>query len=200
VLGLLGFLTQRTWILALTALALFLNWMTDPTHYRWGGRLYATETGVLLPALFFLGAACWIFRDRFQVSALTGWLAVAVLAVGYVFGFWRLPVFFAFPALILAVALRAPVLKLPAWIGDLSYGIYLYAYPVQQILVQEEIGRKAPYLLFLCSLLATLPLACLSWHLVERPALELRRRQFAPPARTVSVGTESLAPRDQGRS
>lgn len=181
VIGLLGCLTRRKWALGLIALALFLNWILDPTHYRWAGRLFVTETAVLLPALFFLGAACWVFRDAFRVSAGVGWFAAAFLLAGYLTGFWRLPVGLAFPALILALALRAPVLKLPAWLGDLSYGLYLYAFPVQQLLVQQGIGGKQPLALFACSLLTTLPLALLSWHCIERPALALRLRQIARP-------------------
>jgi peptidoglycan/LPS O-acetylase OafA/YrhL len=55
--------------------------------------------------------------------------------------------------------------KLPA---DLSYGIYIYAFPVQQALAMA--GR----LNLLTAILAVLPFAAMSWFLVERPALKLK--------------------------
>lgn len=59
--------------------------------------------------------------------------------------------------------------------GDFSYGMYLYAYPVQQLLVQSigsAIGTTAHF--FLTTLL-TFPLAFLSWHLVEKYFLRFKR-------------------------
>lgn len=67
-----------------------------------------------------------------------------------------------------------PVLRSAGRFGDLSYGIYLYAWPVQQ-LVTMNLGPSTPYLQLLSvSLLIVLPCAVLSWHLIERPALRLK--------------------------
>lgn len=59
--------------------------------------------------------------------------------------------------------------------GDLSYGSYLYGYPVQQMLV-TLFPLWTPHLLFLPTLLVVLPLAAASWWLVEKPALRLKGR------------------------
>lgn len=71
---------------------------------------------------------------------------------------------------------------------DLSYGLYLYGFPVQRLLIQytPALRRVAnggalphPFLslfLFLSALLLTIPLAWLSWHLVENPAQRIGRR------------------------
>lgn len=60
--------------------------------------------------------------------------------------------------------------------GDLSYGLYLYGWPVQIMLVNFLGARMGPYGLFALAL----PLACLcaalSWRLVESPALRLKTR------------------------
>lgn len=55
--------------------------------------------------------------------------------------------------------------KLPA---DLSYGIYIYAFPLQQWLAIQ--GR----LNLATAVLCVLPFAAASWFLVERPALRLK--------------------------
>lgn len=53
-------------------------------------------------------------------------------------------------------------------LGNPSYGLFLYAFPVQQFIVWAMPGNPHPILT--CFAIA-LPLGLLSWHLVERPAL-----------------------------
>ena len=55
-------------------------------------------------------------------------------------------------------------------VGDLSYGIYSYAWPVQQTMV-DLAGPMDPLTNIALSVPVTLALAWLSWHLVEKPAL-----------------------------
>jgi peptidoglycan/LPS O-acetylase OafA/YrhL len=58
--------------------------------------------------------------------------------------------------------------------GDFSYGMYLFAFPVQQTIVHfAGPGLSQPLNIAIC-FGVTLCLAALSWHLVERPALELK--------------------------
>jgi peptidoglycan/LPS O-acetylase OafA/YrhL len=58
--------------------------------------------------------------------------------------------------------------------GDVSYGLYIYAFPVEQALValHPRLGWGA---LVLSSLAATYLLALASWRLVEQPSLRLKR-------------------------
>jgi len=69
----------------------------------------------------------------------------------------------------------------PAWAStllngrDYSYGVYIYAFPVQQSLVQI-FGSSLGYgLTLLLAGGATLFLSVISWHLIERPSLVLKR-------------------------
>ncbi|MDP1028040.1 acyltransferase [Sphingomonas sp. KR1UV-12] len=53
--------------------------------------------------------------------------------------------------------------------NDLSYGMYLYAFPTQQI-IRAELGPGQPFLVyFALSATCTLVLSIVSWKLVERP-------------------------------
>lgn len=54
-------------------------------------------------------------------------------------------------------------------IGDFSYGLYIYAWPIQQIF--RPYFDDAPVALAIVSFGATLPFAIASWHFVESPAL-----------------------------
>jgi peptidoglycan/LPS O-acetylase OafA/YrhL len=65
---------------------------------------------------------------------------------------------------------RLPGVRLPA---DVSYGLYIYAFPLQQILAEQH------RLSFWTALAVTLPFALASWFLVERPALRLKPKPQA---------------------
>lgn len=139
----------------------------------------------LLPFCFVLGAclACWQQHLRLRLDAVAG-LAIAFAlfrhtAVG--------PHLLILTVLLLVLYLSAlpPVrrLRLPA---DLSYGIYLWGYPAQQV-VAEYWGAGGFALNFVSSLLLAGLLAGLSWRLVEKPAIALGARLAAsfgspPPA------------------
>lgn len=70
--------------------------------------------------------------------------------------------------------------------GDYSYGVYLYAFPIQQIVVMT-LGPQQPYMLLLSLAIATtLLFAWLSWRYIEQPALELK------PKRTSKIGSDAL--------
>ncbi|WP_373331012.1 acyltransferase family protein [Salmonirosea aquatica] len=58
--------------------------------------------------------------------------------------------------------------------GDLSYGLYIYAFPIQRIVV-SVLGATAPIgPIILLSFLCVLPFAWLSWNFVEKPCLRLK--------------------------
>lgn len=125
---------------------------------------------------FFTGSLFFICRDRLRLT--TGRQIIFTT----VFVLWALvlrndallPFFLAHTTLFLS--LYPPLVARRFCDGpDLSYGVYLYAYPVQQVLV-SLMGRHDPYLNAALSLALTLPLAALSWYLVEKPALGLKGR------------------------
>jgi peptidoglycan/LPS O-acetylase OafA/YrhL len=60
--------------------------------------------------------------------------------------------------------------------GDYSYGIYLYSFPVQQLLIHTLKPQMNGWLFSLLSFLVCLPLAVASWHILEKPAMQLKRK------------------------
>jgi peptidoglycan/LPS O-acetylase OafA/YrhL len=90
----------------------------------------------------------------------------------------------AFAALPLAYLLISLAVTLPARLqrvgatNDISDGVYIYAFPLQQLLATVGIHRHG-YLLFrAASLAATLPVAAASWWLVEKRALHWKNAAF----------------------
>jgi peptidoglycan/LPS O-acetylase OafA/YrhL len=68
---------------------------------------------------------------------------------------------------------------------DLSYGVYIYGMPTQQLLIICGLARLNPLLFFVIAFIATLPFAALSWFLVEKRAMSLKhrlKRRWSAPA------------------
>ena len=78
--------------------------------------------------------------------------------------------------------------------GDYSYGLYVYAFPLQQMIISILSERASPWPVFLLTCAATLPVAVLmSWHGVERRALAwARNAPVARPKRKKTVATGRL--------
>jgi peptidoglycan/LPS O-acetylase OafA/YrhL len=75
----------------------------------------------------------------------------------------------------LALDRRLPVIP-AARFGDLSYGLYIYGWPVEQTLLYLTGGALAWWQLFPPALAISAALAFLSWHLIEKRALRLKPR------------------------
>ena len=56
---------------------------------------------------------------------------------------------------------------------DLSYGIYLYAWPIQNLFIQYQ-SNLNPYMLMIYTLVISSMIACLSWFYVEKPFIQLK--------------------------
>jgi len=57
--------------------------------------------------------------------------------------------------------------------GDFSYGIYIWAFPVQQVVAQSH-SSYGSYFNAIVSFPFVLILAILSWHFIEKPSLRLK--------------------------
>ncbi len=76
------------------------------------------------------------------------------------------------------------------WRNDLSYGTYIYAFPVTQLLVLAGASRFGPLGLALGAGVVTLVIAGASWFIIERPAIALKSlpRRIT---RRVAIGAEA---------
>jgi peptidoglycan/LPS O-acetylase OafA/YrhL len=110
-----------------------------------------------------------IFDGRIALLALGG-LVLSVPLREFIPLF---PVFGCYLALWLALNPRLPVIP-AARFGDLSYGLYIYGWPVEQAVMWFSGGRAPWWQVFLIALAAASAIAFLSWHLIERPMLRLK--------------------------
>lgn len=60
--------------------------------------------------------------------------------------------------------------------GDFSYGVYLYAFPLQQLLAFHLGAHLNGLTMFVTSLAMATLFAVFSWHVIEKPALSLKKK------------------------
>lgn len=59
-------------------------------------------------------------------------------------------------------------------VGDLSYGVYIYSFPIQQMII-ASIPGIAPRTIMALTIVIALPVAFASWRMVEKPVLSLKK-------------------------
>lgn len=127
---------------------------------------------LLTPFLFGMMFALWGDKipvdDRLAIAA--GSIAFFTFFIAYG---WQLYGQFAFLYLLMWCAVR---LRLQNWEkhGDLSYGIYIYAWPLQQFMAHFHVERLGWVGYHLVIAVAVHVAAYLSWHLLEKRALSLK--------------------------
>lgn len=127
--------------------------------------------------LFLLGAAARLYAGRIPVHGGLAWAAVVLMAVTIWKGAFVAVGLPAYAYLLLYVAIRLPPpFTRVGRVRDYSYGMYIYAFPVQQVVALVGGARYGLVAYILLSLAGTVFLAALSWHVVERPALAWKDR------------------------
>lgn len=155
----------------------------------------------LLP--YFLGGSLiYLVVHRWGLVPLLGIISIPVAAVLMVF----VPVAggpIAAPLIGYALLYLSTVIPQPAWIArnDVSYGFYIYAWPVQQLVVILGGAAFGMGVYLVITTVVTFLLGWASWMLVERHFIRLARGSARPSGTTLSddAGTRSAgAPRATG--
>lgn len=128
--------------------------------------------------MFLAGSLIWQYQHRLPVGAPLIAFAVAVIVMASFLPNYR--IFAALPLayliLLCGALIRAPLLRFS---NDISYGVYIYAFPLQQVLALAHAYDLGIPTYAVLTALATLPVATLSWFLVERPIMRLSKRSLA---------------------
>ena len=166
------------------------------TGYGANGTGFKTWTELVY--YFFVGVAFYHWRDRIPLR-MSYFIAAAVISYALVALGQRTtfiaPVFICYTILFVGMLAipRIPLLQR----GDYSYGIYLYGFPICQAVMATVPGlRGHSRELFLVAFPATLLFAIASWHMIEKPALRLKKafaRKVIPVDPSERVGSDQGA-------
>ncbi len=173
--GLLGLFSPR-WRkvpAALLTVFLVLVFIEQPKAIE----TYTSIDNIRYFALFFgMGTLAYLVRDWLPIhgGGVVPLFAVFVFALGTRFGELATALFLGYATLWVATPTFGPLRGLTNRY-DLSYGAYIYACPIQQLLIEKLPGAE-PLVTAGLAMIVVLPAALFSWLVVERPALRQRHR------------------------
>ena len=140
------------------------------------GIVFHLDMFVRLWPMFALGSAAWIFR---RYLFLSWWLLIILLVVTVATSMseWgvHLRALLIGYAVLCGGLLSARKSAISHEWPDYSYGMYIYAFPIM-VALHGGWQTSSYILLAVANFALTLPIAIISWHFVEKPALESYRR------------------------
>jgi peptidoglycan/LPS O-acetylase OafA/YrhL len=201
-LAILGLLLRRRIVLLLGVVAwlceflMYLHIQVVP-HLLW--------TMLRFTPIFMVGALLYLYRDRVPDSGYLALGLTALAAAGLMTGQ---------PNMLASDWLTGPAIVYPVlWLGghlpcrrigatnDISYGVYIYGWPVGQLLALAGVQAAGYFPYMLTTLVCTVPLAAASWWIVEKRALRARhwvpsplRRYLSQPTTIRDDGNLTVAP------
>ena len=189
-LGVLGLLApRRAWVVYLSLLlfgaAARAGWITLPVVDRGLAALLGSTPEQWQPLFpfFIAGSAFYIYREHVPKSARLFLLSLLILIASAVTGgmYWALLLCGTYVLIYSALSSSLEMTLFGRRI-DLSYGVYLYGWPVAQLLIYFSHQSLRPVPLFVVTTAATAAVAYASWRFVEEPSLSLARRRNAAAA------------------
>lgn len=179
VLSLLTLLRRKWVLLALAVPLLILKTESHFWHYYVPPR---SPFDIVLgySIYFYLGMLFYFFQNylRFNIWMVTSGLLLLFLVK---INMWQSVWFpFVFVYLLLNAGRAKPLFNFGRI--DISYGIFLYAFPIQQFIIYFAGSSIPVWLHLLLTMCITVPLAWLSWKYIEYPCLKLKRYFTRKPA------------------
>jgi peptidoglycan/LPS O-acetylase OafA/YrhL len=176
ILGLVGALRYRAlaggFAIAILLLAV-LQWTNSGDVSR-AGDLFSDFRVLLLLAPFCFGMLFALFGHLIPIDDRLGVLSLVIAALTYGFGGWLAVGQYFFFYFLMWFAVRMTFLKNWERPGDFSYGIYIFAWPVQQFVAYFGVNQWGWIAYHAIVVVFVHALAFLSWHLIESPAMSLK--------------------------
>jgi peptidoglycan/LPS O-acetylase OafA/YrhL len=187
-LGVAGLFSKRPFILVGSVVALSLSVIpisvfAHPPQWMLGLLGYPEYT-LRLTGIFGCGALFYLYRDRIQYNwkiALAAGCGMAILLFSQTMAEIGLAIFGGYVLFWFAFNFKSPVLASVGQKMDLSYGVYLYAFPVQKLLIWAYPGIS-PWSVFAVATVISGLFAWASWRLIEKPFLNLKTAFVQEPA------------------
>ena len=179
ILGMIGMyqLRNRSLLIGLVLLAIVANALTIFPENKEG--IYKLTGGMQSDVRFFgvfeTGALYFLLKDRVKLTNTGAFWATVIMCLALFNQYTAEAGFTLFGGyLIFWIAFKVRMLFLSVYDNkfDLSYGIYLYAWPIQST-IALNFRTINPWLLCIISFAGACAFAYVSWSFIEKPALRL---------------------------
>ena len=177
VAGILGLIQRRALVLTGTCFCVGLYFVDQVAGLLDAGLV---RNALRFMAYFYAGTCLYLYRAVIPISWNLAAIGLTFSMLSFVVGLQAVmvPVAVCYAVFVMSFLLKGAVLKFNKT-GDFSYGMYIYAYPIQQGLVALVPGIQ-PMSLAISAFGLTLIPAVASWFLIEKPALGLKDATVEP--------------------
>lgn len=181
--GMLGILARQRWIVLSGTLILwvlqFIRLHSPESVPMITNHLFI-ENFLRYAPFFFMGSVLFLFRDKIPYSGKLCLFLVLIYIIGSGFGVIQSGTTFTkelealtLPYVMIWLALRLPFQNFDKH-GDFSYGFYIYAFPLQNIMTALGANHLGFTVYTIICLLTTLIFAIPSYFWIEKPMLDLK--------------------------
>lgn len=180
-LGLMGILRRRRVVVLGLAVSLWVIQVVitlAASSAAKGDPVLDNPQLIRLTLFFSIGAVMWLYAERIVMSRTLAGFAAGTLVFSLRSHLYFAVGELAFAYLVMWLATELPATRFDAR-GDFSYGIYIYAFPVEQVLSAWEFYRVGLAGYLAVAMAATMALAVASWFLIERPFLSLKNLRLS---------------------
>lgn len=172
--GIFGLLTKRKYLLIILICFYIISyWMSDCRCVLFF-KFYTSERVAILPFMFAMGIIGYLFKNKVPNHPALLLLCTILWIIDIKYNS-LLPLHpFLFSYVILWLVVNLPIKSFEKH-GDYSYGIYIYHFPIIQLIISIFNYNINPWLLFTITLLPTGILAYFSWHYIEKSMLSYKK-------------------------
>lgn len=176
-LGIVSYLSSRLKWVNFKSVMLLLGLVSLGLHLVNHFYSILPEQFMRLFSMFFMGSMFYVWRDKIYLSPKLFFPALALLFISMLNKDTYYITYYLFlPFIIFYIAyIPSGVIRNFNKMGDYSYGLYIYAFPVQQSII-ALISDISIIQLIVLSFIVTFVLAYLSWHLVEKKCLMMKKQ------------------------
>jgi peptidoglycan/LPS O-acetylase OafA/YrhL len=175
-IGWLGILNKQKTIVICLFVFLWFVYIIDIGILGFASKVfpYFSDIYVLRLTMYFLaGAIYFLFIENIIVSKKIFIVAIVLTLISLKSNFYLLIAPLTLPYILFLLAFKLPFSSFDKY-GDFSYGLYIYAFPIQQMLSFFGLNTIGLPLYFTLSLLVTMIPSVLSYYLVEKPFLKFK--------------------------
>lgn len=162
------------WLSPLLLLSILVGAYFQLDHYASNGQRHDLFKNLFYLS-FFMGGVLYAYRDKIPLRA--SWAIALLLGVELLRNTTIYPIYGTFTIVYSVLVLAyLPKGKLLAFnkLGDYSYGMYIFAFPVQQCLAHWT--NVSFWEMVVWATLITLALSIVSWHFIESPMLGYKKK------------------------